>query len=91
MPKFKEYIKKLEAENAKLVEENKVLAHDRYMAERHYDAERIENDFLKREIAEWKNTAAHLMEQLMKSKAALAIEEEKNDKLKGKDGIPMPF
>ena len=87
MPKLKEYIKSLEADNARLVEENRDLAHDRYLAERHYDAEKANNDFLKKEIEEWKKMASHLMEQLVKRTAEHACAEEELAKL----STPMPF
>ena len=91
MPKFKEYIKKLEDENKNLVERMKELSHDRNMAERHYEKERINNDFLKREINEWKKIASHLIEQLVKMRAEFSISEDELLKYKGQDGTMMPF
>ena len=82
-------IRLLEMRINKLEDENQALAHDRYMAESHYHAEKKKAERLKCEIAEWNEFAGELMLKLVDSKAVINQLKDKIAKLNG--GEPMPF
>ena len=81
-------IRLLETRINKLEDENQALAHDRYMAETHYEKERKKVERLEQEIQEWKHTAFNLMAVVTRLKTDLHF---KDIEIAKHEKADMPF
>lgn len=78
----------------KLEDENQALAHDRYMAESHYEAEKKKVERLEQEKLEWQKMAYNIMGVVVKLKADVHfkdVELAKEQKWVNNDEKQMPF